>query len=234
MTRSTSFSISAAGHVVCVGLMLLTVKSAKEKPVVVEVGRVSLFSHPVAAPSPAPKRSTPTPPARPRPPKPAPREPKPERSRETPKILTRDRQIVVPNPPEPKFDLPPIDRVEPRPLRPVPTNKDRRSDLANAAMSPNQASLLDAYIASFIKSNWNRPSEASVGDDPPPVSVAIRITKDGRITLRGVTCSSGVPELDRSAVRAIERSGRLPRHLLSYISGRHYDVTIVFRITDTV
>jgi TonB family protein len=146
--------------------------------------------------------------------------------------VNRRREIVVPKPPEPEFEYSPIPRVDKEPLRPIPKNNDPRSEAASGAMSPHQASVLDAYIASFIKSNWNRPSEASVGDDPPPVSVAIRITKDGRITLRKVTCSSGIGELDRSAVRAIERSGRLPRHLLSYISGRHYDVTIVFRITD--
>ena len=101
-------------------------------------------------------------------------------------------------------------------------------------MSAHQASLLDAYIESFIKRNWNRPSQASVGDNPPPVSVAIRVTKEGRITLRGVKCRSGIRELDRSAVEAIERAGRLPRHALSSISGRYYDVTIVFRITDEV
>ncbi len=233
MTRSTSFSISLAGHVVCVGLMLLTVRAGKEKPVVVEVGRVRLFSHVVAAPSPAPRQSTPTPPARTRQSKPERQEPKPVLKEEPPKFVWRPRPKVTPKPDEPKFDYTPLDRVEKERIRPVQTN-ERPSDIVSEGMSAHQASLLDAYIESFIKRNWNRPSQASVGDNPPPVSVAIRVTKEGRITLRGVSRRSGIRELDRSAVQAIERSGRLPRHVLSSISGRHYDVTIVFRITDEV
>ena len=38
---------------------------------------------------------------------------------------------------------------------------------------------------------------------------------------------------DNAAVKAIKDSGRLPRHLLSRLSVKHYDIiTIVFSITD--
>jgi TonB family protein len=91
---------------------------------------------------------------------------------------------------------------------------------------------LDDAIAAFIKSNWSRPSRAAVGEDPGPVRVDVTITKDGRIIFKGISRSSGNGALDRTAVKAIKDSGRLPRHLKSRLSVKHHDVTIVFSITD--
>jgi TonB family protein len=90
----------------------------------------------------------------------------------------------------------------------------------------------DAVIASVVKSNWVRPSRAVVGENPPSVSISIRIAGDGTITRRQITRSSGIGLLDSSAIRAIENSNPLPLGLPSYIRGRYYDVTIVFQVTD--
>ena len=71
-----------------------------------------------------------------------------------------------------------------------------------------------------------------VGNDPPHVSVAIRIAMDGRITRTQIVRRSGIGSLDDSAVKAIQRSNPLPVGLPRDMGGRHYDVTILFRITD--
>jgi len=92
----------------------------------------------------------------------------------------------------------------------------------------------DAVIAGIIKSNWVRPSRAVVGENPPSVSISIRIAGDGTITRRQITHSSGIGLLDASAVKAIDNSNPLPLGLPSYISSRYYDVTIVFQVTDEV
>ncbi|NQT83667.1 TonB family protein [bacterium] len=228
MNRSLSFSISLAAHTACVGFLLLTGKPGRDEPIIVQPCRVTLFAAHAATPSPArsaPKVKAPT--RRPTPPK---VRPEPEK----PVFVTRKSpRRKPPAPVKPSYDFQEITKVEREALPEFSPRTIRRNPgVSQVSVPAGVASSFDAQIASFIKSNWVRPSRAVLGEDPPTVSVAIRIAIDGRITRKRITGASGIGLLDASAVKAIERSNPLPIGLPTYMGHRHYDVTIVFRIAD--
>lgn len=230
MNRSLSFSISFVAHVTCVAFLMFMGKNAEEKPVVLEVCRVSLFAPgPLSASPPGPSEkgaAERAPVARARP---APK----------PVFFTTTATRQKPRRQEPPSDFTEIAKLEremeppPRPARGVAAT-GRLSVSAGGTLSSSTGGSFsyDALIAAVIRNNWVRPSRSVVGDDPPSVSVAIRIAIDGRITQSRVARSSGIALLDASAVKAIERSNPLPIGLPADIASRYYDVTIVFRITE--
>lgn len=232
MNRSVSFSISLVGHTACVGFLLLTCSPAREKPIIKEECRVTLLSpaslspatRPAETKAPAhtaPRRRIETP--RPRPPKPT----------FNPKIVARKVTRKTPDPPvEYPKDFTALRKLdkETTASRPIPrvANSGRR----DGSVSTGSSASYDAIIAGYIKSKWIRPSRAVVGDNPRPVSVAIRIAMDGKITQSQVVRRSGIDVLDFSAIQAIKKSNPLPVGLPSYMARRYYDVTIVFCVTD--
>lgn len=233
MNRPISFFISLAGHMGCVGLLFLTSKPWKEKPFVMEICRVTLF-----APG---KPASSSPPGAP-PAKSAGERPTVKKAEPAPKPVFVTRRITRPSPrprEERAEDFKQLAKLEKEAL-PRPPSKGIREDgdvgklsvSGDGGSSYGGSSSYDALIGGVVKSNWTRPSRAVVGDNPPCVSVAIRIALDGRITQSQVTKSSGISLLDASAVKAIEKSNPLPLGLPSYIGGRYYDVTIIFQITD--
>lgn len=227
-----SFYISLVAHVTCVGLLLLTpARRSKEKPMVVEACRVTLFSPRVSTP-PSPRSNSVA--------KAAPRRraikkarPKPEPK---PVIVTRKRKVrqrESPPPPEPSHSLPEIGKLEKETLRsPSPPRFHERVGIGKLSVPPVGTSSFDAYIAGIIKSNWARPSRAVVGENARSTSVAIRIAMDGKITRKGITRNSGSGVLDASAMKAVEKSNPLPIGLPRDMGCRYYDVTIVFRLTE--
>ena len=60
-----------------------------------------------------------------------------------------------------------------------------------------------------LYSNWQRPILSGLGE-PAEVSVAFHILPDGSIGSLRIESSSGVPSLDRSALRAISDAAPLP------------------------
>lgn len=232
MNRPLSFSISLAGHTLCVGLMLMTCKATRESPVLEEPVPVTLLppARPAPPAPPAERNETRTPPKRTKPTPVTP--PKPTF---TPKIVTRQvrssepiRRVEQTKPPTR------LERLEkeatPPPARTVP---DRQSETGVSVLSGSSLQF-DTRVASYIKNNWSRPSRPVVGDSPPAVKVAITIATDGRITRTHVARSSGLSALDASALDAIRKSNPLPMGLPSYMARRSYNVTIEFCITDEV
>ncbi len=228
MNRSLSFSISFVAHMTCVGLLFLTSKPGREKPTIMEACRVTLFSAVVSPPS-SPRGKPEV--VSPAPPVPRRADPKP-----TPVLVTREVPVPKPRPREDRsYDFRPLAKLEEEALPQHPLTTVREvAGPGSLSVSAEGGSSFDAYIAQIIKSNWIRPSRAVVGENPPSVSVAIRIALDGKITERRITRGSGIGLLDASAVKAIERSNPFPIGLPSYMGRRYYDVTIVFHITDEV
>ncbi|MDP2896390.1 MAG: TonB family protein [bacterium] len=242
MNRPVSFVISLIGHVLCVGLLLLTAKPASDEPIMMEVCRVNLL---------APGRPGPPGPLGPPasvPPKPAAPPPTVKKTEPAPDQAVVIRQAPRWNPrpkPERLPDLAPLKRLEketlPQPPRELSGERTPSAKLSvlsggNTGYSGGPGGggsySYDAVIASVVKSNWVRPSRVVVGENPPSVSISIRIAGDGAITRRQIAHSSGIGPLDSSAIKAIDNSNPLPLGLPSYIRGRYYDVTIVFEVTD--
>lgn len=232
MNRPVSFSISLAGHTLCVGLMLLTCKATRESLVIEEPVPVTLLPPTGPAPiaPPTERAETRTPPKET---KPAPVTPPKETFK--PVFVTKTivksepvRKVEQTKPPTP---LKPLEKEQAPPL--ARTVRERQSETGVSVLAGSSWQY-DAVVAGYIKSNWIRPSRAVVGDSPPEVRVAVSIATDGRITHSRVTKSSGVSTLDASALDAIRRSNPLPMGLPSYMARRSYNVTIEFCITDEV
>lgn len=66
-----------------------------------------------------------------------------------------------------------------------------------------------ASVTAALYSNWQRPILTGLRE-PIEVSVSFRIVRDGRVIDLRVDGSSGVPSLDRSALRAIGDASPLP------------------------
>ena len=230
MNRPLSFSISLAGHTLCVGLMLMTCKATRESPVVEAPVPVTLLPPAMPVP-PAPhveraERPTPTRETRPTPVTP----------RESFKPVFVERKVTISEPRKVEQTNPPklVDRLKKEKVPPSVRAARAIPGEAGVSVLAGTSWQYDSLVASYIKSNWIRPSRAVVGDSPPAVKVAIRIATDGRITKSQVAESSGVSALDASALDAIRRSNPLPMRLPSYMARRSYDVTIEFCITDEV
>lgn len=232
MNRRVSFSISLAGHTLCVGLMLMTCKATRESPVVEDPVPVTLL--PPASPAPpappAERNETRTPPKQA---KPAPVTP----PKQTFKPVFVERKIPKPEPVQrEEWSKPPkpVERLQKEATPSSATSVRRLPQGTGVSVLAGSSWQYDALVASYIKDNWIRPSRAVVGDSPPAVKVAISIATDGRITQSRVTKTSGVSTLDASALDAIRRSNPLPIGLPSYMARRSYNVTIEFCVTDEV
>jgi len=234
VNRSVSFSISFVGHTACLGLLLLTCNPAKEAQIIKGYPRVTLIApEGLVPPSKAPETEAPA--------RPTPRRrveaPRVKRPKDTfnPKMVTRTftRRKAAP-PVEYTDDIAPIPKLK-KEWTPARRRKSpQTSGARNISVAAGSSASYDAIIAGYIKSNWMRPSRAVVGNNPRPVSVAIRIAMDGKITRTRVVKSSRISVLDASALQSIKKSNPLPVGLPSYMARRYYDVTIVFCVTDDV
>jgi TonB family protein len=66
-----------------------------------------------------------------------------------------------------------------------------------------------ASVTAALYSNWQRPVLSGVREELA-VTIAFDILRDGRVMRARVEASSGVPSLDRSALRAVSDASPLP------------------------
>jgi TonB family protein len=232
MNRSVSFSISFVGHTACVGLLLLTCSPAREKPIAKETCRVTLLAPASLVPPGRPVETRAPTPAAPRKASETPvrKSPKPTFN---PRIVTRKITRETPAPSvEYSNEFTALRKLDKETTPSRPVSHAANSGASDVSISTGSSASYDAIIAGYIKSKWVRPSRGVVGDNPGPVSVAVRIAMNGEITRSQVVDSSGIDVLDVSAIQAIQKSNPLPVGLPGYMTRRYYDVTIVFCITD--
>ena len=110
--------------------------------------------------------------------------------------------------------------------------------VAGSAASGGSVSALDlgdaafawyrAAVASALYGSWRRPVLAGIRE-PLEVRVAFEIMRDGNVRGLRVEQPSGVPVLDRSALRAVSDATPLPA-LPSTLREPYLPATIVFRL----
>ena len=66
-----------------------------------------------------------------------------------------------------------------------------------------------ASVTAALYSNWQRPILTGL-TEPIQVSISFEIVRDGRVVNLSVDGPSGVPSLDRSALRAVSDASPLP------------------------
>jgi colicin import membrane protein len=137
-------------------------------------------------------------------PKPAPVKPKPAPAKPAP---------VKPAPPKPK----PVEQAKPETLTAAERAALARAELALAMNAEDelleQASDEDvaqsyvAMISRVVQNNWSRPPSARNGME---AELVIQLIPTGEVVSVSVVRSSGLLAFDRSAVNAVQKTGRFP------------------------
>lgn len=86
-----------------------------------------------------------------------------------------------------------------------------------------------SIIQGKVSSNWNQPSSRLIMQDRLSTQVSFRIQRDGSTDLVTVRRSSGLPNVDQSAVKAVRSSTPFPPLPDDYQED-HLDVTIDFTV----
>lgn len=155
----------------------------------------------------------------PEPPKDIPEEPKPKPKPQIEKSTKR------------------ITRPEPKPRQPQLTPEEIRRLLAAGARISDRTSLPDgefpfawyyALVRQAMYEAWNQPGAGAVPAGTT-AEVLIRVEKDGTITSRKLTRSSGNAVMDESVMRAVQSVAKL-RPLPPQFAGGSKEITIEFQL----
>lgn len=203
----------------------------KPPPPITMVDLVSLPELPVPTP---PQPKTPEPPP-PEPPKPPP-EPKvadikkaePPKTNEVKKVEIKvsTNRVKVANTPPPKPNAPKLTPEEIRKLLAagLPVGGPASSG------TPSEWSVYYALVRAAMYDEWKPPASVTPGAGP---QISIRVQRDGTITQRTMTRSSGNALLDESAMRAARAVTRISRPLPEGFSGSYRDITVDFELAGT-
>lgn len=168
--------------------------------------------------------------AEPEPPKPKP-EPEPEPVEAAGDVVHSKRAEPTP----PKEDPEPAPPRDPEPAEDPADgggSTERVGDSTAGVQAAGEISLFGWYQSSVSRalySTWRRPMLAGLRE-PLAVLISFDIQRDGSVTGLRVTQSSGVPALDRSALRAVADASPLPR-LPPAWRGSSMTAAYVFEIT---
>lgn len=182
------------------------------------------------APSPAPVKQ----PAQ----KPAPKPPEQGVTLQQPEPVPEEKPEKKPEKPP---ETPPPEAVSPAPVGPQTDPDDTAvatGETAGSAAAGGSISALEIGDAAFawyraavtnaLYNNWRRPIVSGIRE-PAEVRVAFEIMRDGNVRGLRVQDSSGIPSLDRSALRAVSNASPLPA-LPSSIGEPYLPASFVFRL----
>jgi protein TonB len=131
---------------------------------------------------------------------------------------------------------------KPSTLEPRPANTDR--DTPPATVADTQAvssqrhdvdtvNTLRSELASALQARFRYPRRAQKRGWEGTVVISLRILPDGQLTDIQIANSSGVPVLDRAAVRSLSEVS-ISRHV-AWLAGREIDmlIPVEYRLTDS-
>jgi len=113
--------------------------------------------------------------------------------------------------------------VEQQPVEPV------ASASATVTVSRFPYAWYLSIIQGKVSSHWRQPSSRLITQDQLSTQVSFRIRRDGSAELVTVRRSSGLPNVDQSAVKAVRDSTPFPPLPDDYMED-HLDVTIDFTV----
>jgi TonB family protein len=191
-----------------------------------------------ALPGSRPEAAIATPAPRPEPPAPQPPKEGVTVQNEEPKPAPEKEPVKKPE--KPAETVPP---PQPAPQTPSGTaGTDEQAapsgDVAGSAATGASVSALEiggaafawyrSSVANALYGHWRRPVVSGISE-PIEVRVAFEIMRDGNVRGLRIEESSGVPTLDRSALRAVSDATPLPA-LPSMLSEPYLPASIVFRL----
>ena len=223
-TFKRTLVVSTSVHVVLVLLLILVplisrLLHPRKKPEMIT------FIDLQALPPPPPPPSPPTPPKPDEPkPTPIPEKPADKPRPEPPKIKVNTNKIVrrVDQPPKPAPNQPKLTQEQIRKL----LEANIKFSPAGAPTSANFSDLQLYYatVRDVMYGAWNQPSTAALG---LRAEVTIRVQKNGAISSRKLTRSSGSSQMDNSVMTAVNSVARL-RALPAEVRDPHLDITVEF------
>jgi protein TonB len=159
----------------------------------------------LSGPKPAPvKATTKAVPAKKKPVVPADLDKKPTRKKKPPEPAVQETEPATGEEASPAVD------DGPEPEFTGPGTGDGSSSVASLDILGSEYDWYTSSITAKLKRNWNRPLLGGVRETLTVV-VSFTIQADGSVTDVDIQTSSGVPSIDRSALRAIFDSAPLPR-----------------------
>ena len=175
-------------------------------------------------PSPTPEVKQPEPAQKvPEPPKPKTDIPEPEKK---PKHVVQKSEKKVKRPPPPKPKTP---QLSPEEIRKLLAAGAKLSDKLSVPTDEFPAAWYYALVRQTMYDAWNQPSSLA-GQSGLTAEVTIRVLRDGRITEREMTRSSGNSIMDDSVMQAVRAVTQL-RALPPQFPGNSYEITIEFELT---
>jgi protein TonB len=141
---------------------------------------------------------------------------KPTRKKKPPQTQVQEtEQVPDPTPgdstnDEPVEEAAPASDDGPEPEFTGPGTGDGSSSVASLDILGSEFDWYTSSITAKLKQHWNRPLLGGVRETLTVV-VSFTIQSDGRVTDVDIQSSSGVPSIDRSALRAIIDAAPLPR-----------------------
>jgi len=175
-------------------------------------------------------------------PAPKPEPPAPQPPKEGVTVQSQEPKVVPEQKPVEKEPQPqPAPQPTPQTdTAPVETDEQATasSDVAGSASAGASVSALEiggaafawyrSSVANALYGNWRRPVVSGIVE-PIEVHVAFEIMRDGNVRGLRIEESSGVPTLDRSALRAVSDASPLPA-LPTALSEPYLPASIVFRL----
>jgi TonB family protein len=222
-----ALAMSVAGHVALVLLLivgpvlarLLRPPPTREMITFVELAPIPP-APPTPAPAPEPEPRKPEPRMSPIPEKP-PERPKPP---EKPKIQVNTNRIVRKPEPQPPRPQPQRPALTPEQIRKLLEANIRFSPAGAPAANVTDLSIYYATVRDAMYGAWEQPSAVARG---LRAEASIRVLRNGAVTQRRLTRSSGSKLMDDSVMQAVNSVAML-RPLPAEIRDPHLDITIEF------
>lgn len=219
-----ALTVSTAVHLGIVVLLILAplftrlLQPRKPKEMITFIDLVQALPEPPAPPRPEPVKEPVVPD----------KQPDPKSRPEPPKIKVNTNRVVRrddPKPAPPK-QTPKLTEAQIRKLL------DADLTLTHVAGSPagefSDLALYHTQVQQKMYDAWQQPSAVARGLS---ATVAIRVQRNGAVTQRRLTRSSGSAAMDASVMRAVESVSRLPP-LPAEIGGPHLDIPTVEFVVD--
>lgn len=220
-TTSRFLAGSFAGHALLV-VAFVALPGLLPRPTRIEAPVVALVrAAPVLPPSHT--EEAPGPPARPEPPPEPPPEPRPAVTPPVREKPAPDPRPALPKPsrptPAPPREAPPEPTPNPAPVvdpvppgNAAPQGEVRRGDRSITALeggSDVELGWYKAQVTAALYREWKKPIVARL-EDVREVRIEFEIDRAGRLVRPSIAQESGVPSLDRSALRAVYDAAPFP------------------------
>lgn len=225
-----ALAVSVTAHIVVLILLVVlpfVIRLFRRPPKREMITFVELAALPPAPPAPMREPEPPKPPPKQEEPKPSPipeKPPEKPKPAERPKIQVNTNRIVRKPDPAPRPTPPQQPALTPEQIRKLLEANVRFTPGGATAANVTDLSIYYASVRDAMYGAWVQPSTVARG---LRAEVSIRVMKNGAVTQRRLTRSSGSKVMDDSVMQAVNSIAML-RPLPAEVRESHLDITVEF------